>query len=75
MQNDTTELNLDEAVKALHKFIEDCGSRNAAAAKLGISRVYLWRMAQKERPLSEAVLSAIGYERVVKRIHEYRKVS
>lgn len=75
MEPDTVDVNKDEVQRALAAFVENAGSRQAAAESLGISRVYLWRMMQGDRPISESVLKAIGYERISKTVNEYKKVS
>jgi hypothetical protein len=73
MEPDTIERGLDKVLDALEAYTKSIGGKGRAAIELGISRVYLWRMLQGERPVSEAVLEKIGFERVTTTTVEYRK--
>lgn len=67
------EENLEEVEAALQALLEQYPSKNDAAKALGVNRIFLWKMINRHRPISDTVLNAIGYERKVTRINRYFK--
>lgn len=56
--------NLDP-IDALKKAIEDAGSQNALARKIGLPQAYLSQVLGGTRPPSDNLLTALGLKRVV----------
>lgn len=69
------EENLGEVECALRKRLESFPSRQDAADSLGVSRVFLWKMIKRKRPISDNVLKKLGFERRVTRIHTYVRMN
>lgn len=66
--------SIDHVVEELEDFIAGFPTIKAAAEELGVNRVFLWKVLNKERPPSERILAKLGYEAERKIIYEYHKV-
>ena len=58
-------MTIDEVYQAIDNEIQRSGSQVAAAAKLQISPQYLNDIRKRRRELSDAVLAALGIEKII----------
>lgn len=61
-----------DPVEALKKAIEEAGSQNALARRIGLPQAYLSQVLSGSRPPSEKLLTGLGLRRVVIRASEVR---
>lgn len=62
-----------DPVEALKRAVEDAGSQNALARKIGVSQAYLSQVLSGARPPSDTLLGALGLKRVVVRQQDLPK--
>lgn len=55
----------DTPLKALRRFIAECGEKQTAAARLGIPPSTISQILSGERVFPRKVLDALGFERVI----------
>jgi len=61
-----------DPIDALKKAIEDAGSQNALARRIGLPQAYLSQVLSGSRPPSENLLAGLGLKRVVVRASEVK---
>jgi len=52
----------DQIINELKQYVSGFRTKGEAADALGINRVYLWRILEKQVPPSDAVIKQIGYK-------------
>lgn len=73
MSISTVEVNLEEVETVLRKYIETFQTQEEAAASLGVSRIFLWKVLNRKKPFPATMLEKLGYEREVERVNTYIK--
>lgn len=67
------EYGLDIVLDELKQFVNKFPTRTEAAGALGIGRVFLWRILDRQIPPTDNILKHIGFERERIVTYKYRK--
>lgn len=68
------EINLEAVEQALQELVDQFPSKEEAARSLGTSRVYLWKMQTRRKPISNHILKKLGFKKTSLVVNEYIKL-
>jgi hypothetical protein len=73
VENNSIINNLGDVERALEDYVKSFPTVKDAAESLDVSRVFLWKMRKRKKPITETVLEKIGFEKVTTTRIEYVK--
>lgn len=75
METDDNLTGFLDVKQALLNYVKQFPTKQAAAADLGVSRVFLWRISEGTKPISDHILNKIGFTKRLVKYYKYERSS